>query len=113
MALASIADDGNFLSLQVVEIRILVVIDFHALLLVSRPLYRVGLRPHIDHFPSEDIDDPEDLLPSLGVGRDLYEYHLPFYKILIDEINHLDHRDNFVELFDHLLDDLVIPTTDK
>jgi len=82
------------------------------LLLISRYLEGIGFGSYIDHFSPEDIGDPQNLFPGLGSCRNFDQYHFPLDKIFFNEIHHLDHTDQFIELFRYLFNDLVVPTSD-
>jgi len=79
------------------------------LLFITRHLKRIALLRRVDHARPEDVGDPESLGPMLGRSIDLDQAHLALYEFLVREIGHFDDVDEFVQLFDDLFQDALVP----
>jgi len=64
---------------------------------------------HVDDFGAEDVANLHHLRAGGGVGLHLEEDQLPVDDIAILEVMDLEHIDQLFELFDHLLENLVVP----
>src|SRR3990172_9185441 len=83
------------------------------LLLVSRGFDGERHRRDIHDPGPENVRCSQDLGAVRGCGVHLHQDQLPLHVSLFGEVSDLDHIDELVKLFDHLLDDEVVPTHDQ
>jgi len=64
---------------------------------------------YIHHFGPENLGDLDQFALAGAVGLHLDECQFAAYRAFMGQVRHLDHVDQFVQLFTHLLDHALVP----